>query len=81
MNHQQDLMARGKCPDCADGVLQHGPWTKEQIQEVADDIGIPAEDFTDQCDDCFVQFTCFGDADYAQTLSPDRPLVLKQTIA
>lgn len=76
MSHQ-NAMRQGKCPDCATGILQHGPWSQEQMQEAADDIGMDVADFTDQCDDCFVRFTAAGDAQYAQTLCPERPLVLR----
>lgn len=75
MNHQEAMRA-GRCPDCKTGVLQHGPWSKAEIEAMAKEIGMPCVDFYDCCDDCFVRDVGLGDAAYAQSMCPDRKLVL-----
>lgn len=69
----QRLLA-GLCADC-DNPLSTGPMTAEQIQAAADDMGIPVEDFTDGCDDCFVKSIAKGDVKYAEHLL-GRPVKL-----
>lgn len=54
-----DLAKLGKCGHCKEGVLQHGPWTDEQIAEAVVDTGEP--DFSDWCDSCFTRLCCGGD--------------------
>ena len=68
MSHH-DAMKLGKCADCTDGVLEHGPWTDDQIFEIAADIGIPSADFYDQCDQCFIDQVGLGDLAYAEKLA------------
>lgn len=48
MNHQEAMRA-GRCPDCKTGVLQHGPWSKAEIEAMAKEIGMPCVDFYDCC--------------------------------
>lgn len=62
-----DALKAGVCPDCGNP-LHHGPWTQEQIDEEAADIGMPASDFVDCCDACFVSDVCNGDVDHAERL-------------
>lgn len=69
------FIARGICPDCESHPLQHGPWNEAEVQEVAHDIGCEPAEFTDCCDDCFLEHVAVGDEAYAQKLA-GRPLVL-----
>lgn len=68
MNHQ-DAMKVGKCPECGDGALHHGPWTDEQIHEVSADMGMQDADFYDTCDQCFIDMVGCGDLAYAEKLA------------
>ncbi len=74
MSAEQTLMSQGKCPECYDGILQHGPWSQDQMQAVADDIGMPVEDFIDTCDQCFIDQVAGGDVAWAQSMCPDHIL-------
>lgn len=67
MAKAQDNMRIGICADC-ENKLHHGPWTQEQMQEVADDIGMPVADFRDCCDQCFLAEIASGDVAYAEHL-------------
>ncbi|MFT4266558.1 MAG: hypothetical protein QM586_04940 [Xenophilus sp.] len=62
-----DRMRAGLCPDCAPGVLRHGPWSNAQMAEAAADIGMPVADFRDCCDACMVALLG-GDVAYVQSL-------------
>lgn len=68
MSHQ-DAMKIGRCPDCRNGVLHHGPWTDAEISVVASDIGMPDADFYDTCDQCFIDMVGCGDLAYAEKLA------------
>lgn len=67
---------QGLCALC-DNPVEHGPWTSEQIAEVASDTGAPAEEFQDWCDDCFVENITMGDAAHAAKLL-GRPMKLRK---
>lgn len=62
-------MKIGKCPECGDGALQHGPWTDDEIQAVSADIGMSDADFYDTCDQCFIDMFGCGDLNYAEKLA------------
>lgn len=64
----QAAIKAGKCFDCG-GPLYHGPWSADQIDEAAADIGMPPEDFVDTCDRCFVRDVARGDLAYAEALT------------
>lgn len=69
--------AQGICAMCQKRPLQHGPWTAEQVAEVAADIGCDLAEFQDWCDDCFVAFVGMHDVKHATELA-GRRLVLTE---
>jgi hypothetical protein len=68
MTNHQDAMRAGNCPDCGNK-LHHGAYTQQQIQDAANDMGMPAEEFYDCCDQCFVDEIAHGDATWAEELA------------
>ena len=75
MTNYQRLLA-GLCVDC-DNTLECGPLTHDQIEEAGKDMGISIEEFSDVCDDCFVQDIARGDVKYAEYLL-SRPMKLRK---
>lgn len=67
---------RGECGICGNAV-EHGTYTKEQIEELAKDIGITPQEFEDWCDDCFVENITQGDVHEASRLLGGRDLKLR----
>lgn len=71
-----ELAKQGLCEICQ-AKVQHGPYTDVQIQEISEDLGTEVADFSDWCDDCFVNQVGLGDAVYAETLAKRRLQVTK----
>lgn len=63
----RDALHAGLCTDCGQPTF-HGPWTDAEIEDAADDIGMPPGDFCDLCDGCFVSQVCAGNLDHAELL-------------
>lgn len=75
MNETQKRMEAGLCPDCEDGVLHHGPWTQTEIQAVAEDMGMTQDEFTDSCDDCFIDLLCVRNAGEFEEMCRRQPIL------
>ena len=68
MTTDRELMAQGLCTLCRTNSTHHGPWTAQQIAEVAEDLGTPVDDASDWCDDCMVGNCFCHDVPWAQEL-------------
>lgn len=79
MATKQEMLTQGICPECGTRPLAHGPWSEAELKAACDDMGMQdAGEFSDCCDDCFVDQVTFGDVAWAQRMAGDRKLVLTE---
>ena len=69
----------GICELC-DSPLHHGPYSDAQIAEIQQDVGLPPDEFSDCCDNCFLQHIAGGDEERAEHYL-GRALQLRKGIA